>query len=161
MRQGCRATEGGIQRGGRRRWLDSPRLFLWQIPTDVLGEDNKRCASRSTLKRPAKLITLFHLSHSEDSLPWIQPQRKEQTSNLPSYAEIWHSVNDCLPECWLQPCICCKENGKNRQNKPTKQVHRAAGIRVPLTVSLQNKNYARGCLRLAITIFNEIFHLLP
>lgn len=74
---GLQSNRGGNGERGRRRWLDSPRLFLWQIPTDVLGEDNKRCASRSTLKRPAKLITLFHLSHSEDSLPWIQPQRKE------------------------------------------------------------------------------------
>lgn len=49
--------------------------FLWQILIDVQGEDNKRCASRSTLKRLAKLITQFHLSHSEDSLPWILPQR--------------------------------------------------------------------------------------
>ena len=35
----------------------------------VQGEDNKRRASRSTSKRLPKLITQFHLSHSEDSLP--------------------------------------------------------------------------------------------
>lgn len=54
---------------GRDGCLDSPGHFLWQIPIDVQGEDNKRCASRSTLNRLAKLITQFYLSHSEDSLP--------------------------------------------------------------------------------------------
>lgn len=59
------AAKGEKQSGGRRDGcLDSPVHFLWQISKDVRGEDNKRCASRSTLKRLAKLITQFHLSHS-------------------------------------------------------------------------------------------------
>lgn len=66
---------------------ESPGHLLWQIPIDALEDDNKRCASPSTLKRLAKLITQFHLSHSEDSPPWILPRREEETSNLPGYAK--------------------------------------------------------------------------
>lgn len=95
----------------RERCLDSTGQFPWHIPVEMQGEDNKCRTSWSTIKRLAKLITQFHLSRSEDMLPWILPQTEE----LAWLRKYWQGVSNCLPEHWLHPLTCWRKCRKKKK----------------------------------------------